>query len=168
MRSNFTPYDFLKLRYLPRLQIRNLETWILTSKRGDLQVSNLDELDATLLALRSIIMEVKSHQQSPSILNDDVSTDDVINTAIVTTFFSTRTVDFGNVKEEMTTTTDGKQKIPLQLFISACVDYTQFFERLGSSSLMATIKGDINGNIEKIKKNCQRHPYTNVEFLLVS
>ena len=148
-------------------QITNLETSIL-SKRDVL--SNLDELDATLLALRTAIMDIKSQQQSSSsALNDDVSSSaDDVTTNTVSTFFSTRTVDFGKVKEEMTTTTDGREKIPLELFISACEDYTQFFERLGTSSLMATIKADINGNIEKIKKNCQRGPYKNIEFLLVS
>lgn len=155
-----------------------------TSLSSDTNVlENLNQLDVALAALRSRIMEVKidrfgevsDHETNNDvILNNDVTTDEVTTSTAkdetdtaVSTFFTTREVDFGDLKAEIRTV-DGRQRIPLKMFLTACVDYTQFFERLGSSNLMGTIKGDINGNIEKIKKNCSQEDYNNVEFLLVS
>ena len=118
-----------------------------------------------------------SHSQLHGTVKDDVVDDDVINDVTntvdsademhVATFFTTRDTDFGVVKDNIVTV-DGERKISLKLFLSACEDYTLFFERFGSSNLMGTIKGDINGNIEKIRKNCQLEDYKNLPYLLVS
>ncbi|CAK8696299.1 unnamed protein product [Clavelina lepadiformis] len=108
-----------------------------------------------------------------SILDEGDYSDSVISKAAqpkddtkadIITFFSSREVNFCHVYDQVVPSNE-KNLIPAELFLNACQCYLEFFDRF-AGTVLAPIKTDIQGNINKIRKVMNTKPDEYLQDLL--